>query len=442
VSTQRTFRSPRKWQEQKPRTARSAPAPRQTRGEREEYRPRCPHYPACCGYPFIQLPYRQQLEKKREIVANALASYPSLGTLSVPLPVASPSYLGYRTRVKLAVRRVAGQVCIGLYEPDSHKVMDISACPVHPEPVNRVVQFLKQAIEKLDIAPYDEEHDTGQLRYIDVRYSLWQHKMLLTLVTRHMHFPQVRDLTRELERRFPFISGIVQNIHDKPGNVIWGDRFYPLRGRDTLLERIGPFRIAIPVNAFSQTNPPVARKLYETALDWAGLNGEEIAVDLYCGIGPISLYLASRAKLVIGIDDNVASVNVAKENARRNGYHNCRFFAGDAAEKLQETATNLARIDVVVANPPRKGLSPEALAALAAIAVPRIIYVSCDPVTLARDLDRLHQAGYTLTRVQPFDMFPQTDQVETVVLLERKPEVVEVAKPDYSQENSENLSPS
>jgi len=372
-------------------------------------------------------------------VVSALAAYPSLRALSVPLTQASPSWFGYRTRVKLAVRRVAGQVRIGLYVPDSHQVEDISACPVHPEPVNRIVQFLKQAIERLGIAPYDEGHDTGQLRYIDVRYSSWQHQVMLTLVTRHMHFPQVRELTRELERRFPFLSGVVQNIHDKPGNVIWGERFYPLRGRDTLLERIGPFRVCIPVNAFSQANPTVARKLYETALDWAGLGGEEIAVDLYCGIGPVSLYLASRAKLVVGIDDNVGAINVAKENARRNGYHNCRFFAGDAAEKLRETATNLARIDVIVANPPRKGLSPEAFAALEAVSVPKIIYISCDPVTLAGDLDRLSRIGYTVVRVQPFDMFPQTDQVETVALLESRPEVVEVAKPGRSRETLGDL---
>jgi 23S rRNA (uracil1939-C5)-methyltransferase len=142
---------------------------------------------------------------------------------------------------------------------------------------------------------------------------------------------------------------------------------------------------------------------------------------------------------VIGIDDNVGAINVAKENARRNGYHNCRFFAGDAAEKLRETASNLARIDVVVANPPRKGLSPEAFAALVAASVPQIIYVSCDPITLARDLDRLTQAGYTVLRVQPFDMFPQTDQVETVALLERQREAVEVAKPEYSRETAEDL---
>lgn len=393
------------------------------RGEHTPPVPRphpCPHYPACYGCPFSGFPYAQQLEKKRESLANALAAYPALAALDVPPLIPSPRQFGYRGRVKLAVRRAEGKVVIGLYMPETHQVVDTSACPVHPEPVNRLIQFLKQAIERLDITPYDEVRDTGQLRYIDIRYSFWQHKALLTLVTRHMHFPEVRDLTRQLEWRFPFLSGIVQNINDKPGNVIWGERFHPLRGRDALLEKIGPLRFRIPVNVFAQANPPVARDLYGTVLEWAALSGQEIALDLYCGIGPIALYLASRAKLVVGIDENAGAINVAKENARRNGYHNTRFFAGDAAEKLRETATTLAQLDLIVVNPPRKGLSPETLTALVTVKAPRLIYVSCDPLTLARDLDRFSEAGYVTLRVQPFDMFPQTAQVETVALLERR----------------------
>jgi 23S rRNA (uracil1939-C5)-methyltransferase len=320
--------------------------------------------------------------------------------------------------VKLAVRRLGGKVLIGLYRPESHQVVDISACPAHPPQINQIVQFLKQAIDQLDIVPYDETRGTGQLRYIDLRYSFWQRQALLTLVTRHMDFPQMRELVRQLERRFPFLVGIVQNINDKPGNAIWGERFHPIRGRDSLLERIGPFRLHSPVDTFTQVNPPVARKLYETVIEWAGLTGEEIALDLYCGIGPIALYLASHAKLVVGIDENVRAINTAKENARRNGYHNCRFFAGDAAEKLKEVAATLSRIDVGVVNPPRKGLSPEAFATVQAIRPPRLLYVSCEPMTLARDLEQFCQGGYTLSRVQPLDMFPLTDQVETVALLE------------------------
>ena len=340
----------------------------------------------------------------------------------VPSLISSPHQFGYRTRVKLVVRRVNGKVVIGLYRPDTHEVVDTSACPVHPEPINELIQFLREAIERLNIAPYDEVQDTGQLRYLDIRYSLWQKQIVLTLVTRHMHFPQARDLIFHLERKFSFISGIVQNIHDKPGNVIWGERFHPLSGRDTLLERVGPFRIIVPVYAFSQVNLPVARRIYETALEWANITSKEIALDLYCGIGPISLYLASKAQLVIGIDDNEGAVNTAKQNARRNGYHNCRFFAGDAAEKLRETTSALPQISVAVVNPPRKGLSPEAFSALISSGPARLIYISCEPATLARDLDRFSHEGYAVKKVQPFDMFPQTDQVETVALLERQEE--------------------
>jgi 23S rRNA (uracil1939-C5)-methyltransferase len=406
--------------------------PRQAREERESRRPSdsrfpsapqrppCPHYPACFSCPFIQFPYLQQLEKKYEIVAQAIKHYPSLASLSVPSLVPSQHQFGYRTRAKLAVRRVNGKIVIGLYRPETHDVVDTSACPVHPEPVNEVIQFLREAIERLDIAPYDEAQDRGQLRYIDIRYSLWQKQMVITLVTRHMHFPQAKDLAFHLERKFSFITGIVQNIHDKPGNVIWGDRFHPLRGRDTLLERIGPFRLIVPVYAFSQVNPPVARRIYETALEWANVASKDIVLDLYCGIGPISLYLASKAQLVIGIDDNEGAVNTAKQNARRNGYHNCRFFAGDAAGKLREVTSAMPPMAVAVVNPPRKGLSPEAFDALLGTGVSRIVYISCEPTTLARDLDHFTREGYDVKKVQPFDMFPQTEQVETVALLERK----------------------
>lgn len=377
----------------------------------------CPHFPACHGCPFVQFPYLQQLEKKRALVFAALAPFPALTALEIPALVPSPRQFGYRTRIKLAVRRVRGKPLIGLYVPETHQVTDASSCPVHPRPVNAIVHFLKEAIETLNIPPYDEERDTGLLRYLDIRYSMWSHQALLTLVTRNMHFPQARDLLRDLEENFPFLAGVIQNVHDKPGNVIWGERFHPLRGRDTLLEKIGPLRLSIPVSAFAQANPPVARKLYELVFHWAKLKGDEIALDLYCGIGPIALYLAGGAKLVIGIDDNPGAVNVAKENARRNGYNNSRFFAGDAAEKLKETVANLGHIDVIVVNPPRKGLSPEAFAAVVAVQAPRLIYVSCEPETLARDLDRFCQSGYTVQRLQSFDMFPQTTKIETVVLL-------------------------
>jgi len=390
-------------------------------GPRGEYVPPCPHYPeGCVGCPFINLPYPEQLRRKQQIVAQALAAYPSLQRFDVPAVVSSPNRLGYRARVKLVVRRSKDEILTGLYLPQSHRVVDISSCPVHPEPVNRVIQQLKKDIQRLDIAPYDERSDNGDLRYLDIRYSFWSREMVLTLVTRHATFPRGNDLARALKKRFGFITGVAQNINEDPGNVIWGTRSRSLAGRDTVIERIGPWKLRLPVGVFSQANPPVARKIYEKVESLAALTGKEAVLDLYCGAGPISLYLAPAARLVWGVDESSLSIATAKQNARMNGISNCRFFEGSVVEKLEEAKRDLGHIDLVILNPPRKGVQPDAMAALVSLQPSRLIYVSCEPSTLARDLDKLTENHYRLIALQPFDMFPQTEDVETVALIDRK----------------------
>ena len=357
--------------------------------------------------------------KKGEIVARALAAYPSLAHLDVPPVIASPHRLGYRARVKLVVRSSRGEVATGLYVPGTHRVIDISSCPVHPRPVNQVLQYLKKKVLELGIEPYDERNDSGQLRYLDFRYSFAQRELSVTLVTRHRDFPQGGALARSLSRKFSFVSGVIQNVNEQRGNVIWGDRYRLIAGRDTLLEQVGSLKFAFPAGVFSQANPSTAKKLYDKVTEMAALSGRETVLDLYCAVGPISLYLASSAHLVWGIDDSAISIATAKQNARRNGISNCRFFEGDAAEKLAEAKKTLGPIDVVVLNPPRKGVQAAAMDATLSVAAGKIIYVSCDPKSLARDLDRLVSQDYRVRSLQPFDMFPQTEQVETVVLLSR-----------------------
>jgi 23S rRNA (uracil1939-C5)-methyltransferase len=385
------------------------------------YVPPCPHYPDGCraGCAWIDVPYPEQLRRKQKIVADALAEYPALKNIEVPRVVGSPRRLGYRARVKLVARRARGEIRAGLYRPGSHDVVDISSCPVHPEPVNRVVQYLKREVERLGIAPYDEPSDGGDLRYIDLRYSFFSREVVLTLVTRRANFPRGQELARALMRRFGFVAGVAQNINEDPGNVIWGPRTRALAGRDTVIERIGEWKLRFPVGVFSQANPVTARKLYDKLSDLAALKGNEIVLDVYCGVGPIALNLAPAADLVWGVDDSALAIASAKQNARMNGVANCRFFAADAAEKIAEAKRTLPRVDLAVVNPPRKGLQPEAAAALLDLHPPRIVYVSCNPETLARDLDKLAASGYRAAAVQPFDMFPQTDQVETVALLIR-----------------------
>jgi 23S rRNA (uracil1939-C5)-methyltransferase len=383
------------------------------------YEPSCPHYPHCIGCPLSHVPYPEQLLKKRDIVTGALANYPSLVRTEVPAVTAAPHRLGYRARIKLVVRSSRGEIATGLYVPGSHRVIDISSCPVHPRQVNQVLQYLKKKILELGIEPYDERDDSGQLRYLDFRYSFGQRELSVTLVTRHRDFPQGGALARSLSRKFSFINGVIQNVNQERGNVIWGDHYRTISGRDTLLEQVGPLTLGFPAGVFSQANPSTAKRLYDMVVEMAALKSIETVLDLYCGVGPISLYLAGSARLVWGIDDNALSIDTAKQNARRNGISNCRFFEGDAAEKLAEAKKTLGEIDLIVLNPPRKGVQPAAMEATLAVHAPKLIYVSCNPNSLARDLDKLVGQNYRVRRLQPFDMFPQTEQVETVVLLEK-----------------------
>jgi 23S rRNA (uracil1939-C5)-methyltransferase len=283
--------------------------------------------------------------------------------------------------------------------------------------VNQDLFYLKKKILELGIAPYDERDDSGDLRYLDFRYSVARRELSVTLVTRHNTFPQGPLLTRALLDRFPFIAGVVQNTNDERGNVIWGKSYRTLGGVDTLMERVGDLKLVFPPGVFSQANPFTARKLYEQVCALAGLQGGETVLDLYCGVGPMALMLADRARQVWAIDDSEAAIATAKQNARRNGRGNCRFIASDVAAGAARLQQRLSKVDLAVLNPPRKGMKPAALAALLEFKAPKLIYVSCEPRSLARDLDKLSAANYRVDRIQPFDMFPQTEEVETLALL-------------------------
>ena len=423
--------------------SRSKPVERQgfSSTERAEYEAYCPHFPSCVGCPFIKVPYPEQLLKKRAIVGRALAEYSSLASADVSPVVPSPQRLGYRARVKLVVRKNRDQVAMGLYVPQTHRVIDISSCPVHPRQVNQVVFYLKKKVLELGIAPYDERDDSGDLRYVDFRFSVARHELSLTLVTRHASFPQGAPLAKALQQRFPFITGVIQNVNENRGNVIWGNSFRTLGGRDTIMERVGDLKLVFPAGVFSQANPFTARKLYDRVYEFAALKGRRaIVLDLYCGVGPISLYLAVAARQVWAVDDSELSITTAKQNARRNGRGNCRFIAGDVATTLTQLTKDLPRIDLMVLNPPRKGIKAAALEAVLAAGAPRIIYVSCEPRSLARDLDRLVAANYRVEQIQPFDMFPQTEEVETLVLLRKNDATANQSLHGYEDAASESKS--
>jgi 23S rRNA (uracil1939-C5)-methyltransferase len=364
------------------------------------------------------MPYPEQLARKRQRVIDAFHLYPKLANAEIPPVAPSPWQFVYRARVKLVLRKTKENIKAGLYVPGSHRVIDISSCPVHPEPVNAVLPYLKRKILELGIAAYDERNDTGQLRYLDFCYSFTRREMLVTLVTRHSGFPQGKELARSVRSRFPFVAGVIQNINEQRGNVIWGVQSEILAGSNVSVETVGNLKLAFPAAAFSQANPFTAAKVYEKVAQLAMLNTRETLLDLYCGAGPISLSLAKSARFVWGVDDHPASTAAAQDNARRNGMANCRFVSADVVEGIKEAKRSLRqKIDLIVLNPPRKGVQSAAMEAIVAADASRIIYVSCDPISLTRDLDQLASHNYQPSGIQPFDMFPQTKEVETVVLL-------------------------
>lgn len=349
---------------------------------------------------------------------EALSRFPSLAALPIPPVIGSPKAFGYRNQAKLVARRTSRGLLLGIYRPQSHEVVDISQCPVHHPLINLVLAGARETLERLEIPIYDERAHTGTLRYVIVRVSGWTKRAQLILVTRDHVLPRARQLAAQL-CRIPGVVSVVQNINADPGNVILSSSFVPLTRETALIERVGFLKLRTQAGVFLQANVPVARKLYDQALRWAAPTAEDVAVDLYCGVGALSFYLGSAAKSVFGIEESPRAIADAKANVRLNGFHNLRFYAGAVASALPELTRHLHHIDVMTLNPPRKGVDEAARAAILACAPRRMVYISCDPDTLARDLDWFAAHGYGTVQVQPFDLLPQTEHVECVAALER-----------------------
>lgn len=377
----------------------------------------CPHFPRCYGCPLIGTAYGEQLERKQAIVRAALAPYPSLAGLEVPEVVGSPRAFGYRNQAKLVARGSRRGLLLGIYKPGTHEVVDIRRCPVHAPPINDVIQRVADIVERFGLPIYDEETRAGLLRYVVVRASLWTKAVQVILVTTARGVPGLRDITREIGRTRGVVS-VVLNVNNDPGNAIFGPEFVPQTREDGLVEKIGGLRLRTRAGAFLQANPNIAGRIYRQAVEWAAPAPEDAVVDLYCGAGALTLYLAAAAHTAFGFEVSPIAIIDAKRNARLNGVANTRFQAGDAAELLAELCTAVAPA-VVTLNPPRKGADEATRAAIVAASARRVVYVSCNPETLARDLDWFAANGYRPEALRAFDMMPQTEHVECVARLAR-----------------------
>lgn len=377
----------------------------------------CRYLNECQGCSLMAMNYAEQLRFKQGKIQEALSAFEGLKNITVKPVLAAAEPLGYRTSVKLALGRHRGRILIGLYRRGSHDVVDIGNCPLHHPLVNRIVDVVREEIARQDIYLYNPVSRRGLLRYLLIKVSPATGKAMVTFVTAQKDYQRIPALAKWVMRKVPEVVSVQQNVNASGGNVIMGRETLRMVGQPDLFDRVGDIRLRISPASFFQVNHAQAARIYALVRKWAALGKHEAALDLYCGIGGIALHLAQDAGHVIGIEMVEEAVRNAGQNAMMNNLNNCRFLAGDTSGMLQDLMTELPALGAAVLNPPRSGCDPEVLQALAHLQPRVMIYVSCNPETLARDLDVLYHLGYRTEEIQPVDMFPQTAHVESVTRL-------------------------
>ncbi len=375
--------------------------------------PDCPYYPLCGGCQTRHMTYAEELRFKADKVKNALRRIGALEVEQVPIHgAAHPDR--YRNKVQFPA---SPGPAIGYFQERTHTVIDVSDCLLTPALCAPIRSAVKDWMETSHVPAYDEHTHTGLLRHLYIRANA-QGETLACLLANGHSLPQETLLVEALRAAAPKLIGVSLGVNTSRSNVILGDSYRTLWGRDYLMDTLCGLTFQLSVPSFFQVNRPQAEVLYALARDFAGLTGAETLLDLYCGTGTIGLIMAAGAKEVIGVEVVPQAIADARENARRNGVANARYLCADAGAAAAQLAQEGVRPHVVVVDPPRKGLAPQVIGTLLAMAPQRIVYVSCDCATLARDLKLLGE-GYALTRAEAVDMFPRTHHVETVCLLEQ-----------------------
>ncbi len=401
----------------------------------ERVAPPCPYAGHCGGCKWQHIAYERQLHYKAEHVRESLQHIAGLTDVPVEDAFASPQIFGYRNNMEFSCAdrrwllpkdlasqggegRPEGQdFACGLHVPGTFdKVLDVDACLLQHETGNLILKFLKERMAASGLPAYGLKSHEGFWRFLMMRRSRAFGKFMVNIVTSQDRPDVLAPLAQELSERFPEVASVVGNVTAKRAQISSGGKETVLYGAPALSDRLGRFSFDISANSFFQTNPEQAERLYDTAAEFAGLTGSERVLDLYCGTGTISLWLAGRAREVLGVELVTDAILDARKNAARNGVKNCRFEAADSRDALNGIGFTP---DVVVTDPPRSGMHPDAAARLCEMAPPVIVYVSCNPATLARDLVILSHV-YRVDRVQPIDMFPHTFHVECVARLTRK----------------------
>ena len=376
--------------------------------------PDCPYFPRCGGCTYRHMSYEEELRLKRQRVQDNLARIGS-SAVAVEEILGAADTLRYRNKAQYPVSK-DGRV--GFYRARTHEVIECEQCLLVKGEADAAAEALREYMRRCRVAGYDEKTGRGLVRHLYIRSNAAGESLVCVLVNGNK-LPQEEALVALLRDACPKCRGIVLGTNTKKGNVILGDRYRTLWGEDRLEDTLCGKRFRLSVPSFYQVNRAQAERLYAKAIEFANLTGQETVLDLYCGAGTITLALSDHAKRVLGAEIVPEAIDDARENAVRNGVKNAEFFCGDASDVAKKLAQEHLRPDVITVDPPRKGLAPDVVESIAAMQPERVVYVSCDSATMARDVKRFADLGYTAARAAAVDMFPRADHIETVCLLSK-----------------------
>ena len=380
----------------------------------ERIMPDCPYFPRCGGCTYRHIRYEEELRLKKQRVQDNLSRIGG-SDVTVEEILGAQDTLRYRNKAQYPVSKDGA---VGFYRARTHEVIECEHCLLVKPEADAAAEALREYMQSCRVAGYDEKTGRGLVRHLYVRSNAAGESLVCVLVNGDK-LPKEDRLVTLLRDACPKCTGIVLGTNTKKGNVILGDRYRTLWGSDRLEDTLcgKTFRLSVP--SFYQVNRVQAERLYAKAIEFAGLTGQETVLDLYCGAGTITLALSDHAKKVLGAEIVPEAIDDARENAARNGVKNAEFFCGDASDVAKKLARENLRPDVITVDPPRKGLAADVVESIAEMQPGRVVYVSCDSATMARDVKRLADLGYTAQRACAVDMFPRADHVETVVLLSK-----------------------
>ena len=378
----------------------------------------CPVAKLCGGCNFWHMDYEEECRLKAERVRSCLNRIGGQNLTEMPI-LRAPTCHGYRNKAQYPVAVKNGRAYAGFFKAGTHSVVENSRCAILPPEMDLVKDAVIDYVNQFRVSVYDELSHKGLLRHIYVRRGAVSGQILVCLAVNGRKLPHVPELTRRL-KKIPGFATLVLSVNTKKGNTVLGDEFLTLYGEGFIEDTLCGLSFRLSPRSFYQVNHHQAQRLYAAAIEQAGITKSDTVLDLYCGVGTITLAMAAAAGKVIGVEVIPQAVEDAKENARRNGIENAEFFCGDAGEAALALEKQGVHADVVVVDPPRKGLNADAIEALVRFAPRRVVYVSCDPATLARDVALLSQRGYQLRNAQAADLFPRCAHVESIVCLSKQ----------------------